>query len=133
MTNKRGLGAMGITLIAAAIGVVGGILFAPKSGKETRKDLRKRISKLEKKTKEGLDVAKEAADESIRELKALTGEIKIDAKELSSDAKVRARRTMTHAKTGAQNVESKVRQSWVSRRGSKSSQGQPEKPGQPKT
>jgi len=116
MAEKHSPNALGITVIAMVAGFVAGLLMAPKSGAETRKDLCKKAERYEKKAKDGLEAAKETADEGKRELKALTDEIKIDAKELGSDAKVRARRTITHAKTGAQNVESKARQAWGDRK-----------------
>jgi gas vesicle protein len=47
--------------IGALIGVVGGILFAPKSGKETRDDLRKSAEDLLDKTKEQYERALERA------------------------------------------------------------------------
>ena len=49
---------------AAAAGVVAGILVAPKSGKETREDLRKKAEEMGKTAQKRADQAKLAAKDS---------------------------------------------------------------------
>lgn len=107
--------AFGVTVCAAMIGFAAGILFAPKSGVETRKDVKRRAKQLEGHARRGLEVAKETANEGKKEFKAVAGEVAHDAKELSDEAKVRAKRTLEHSKTGAQNVENRARQAWGDR------------------
>ena len=54
---------------AAAAGVVAGILVAPKSGKETREDLRKNAEEMGKTAQKRADQAKLAAKDSAESIK----------------------------------------------------------------
>ena len=67
MSKKSGLGKF---LLGAGIGVGLGILFAPKSGKETRADLKKKMDNLLEKVK-NIDVeeVKQTIEEKVREIK----------------------------------------------------------------
>lgn len=105
----------GVALLAAAAGFVAGILLAPKSGAETRKDVKRQAKKYQKEATRGLDIAKDTFEASRKELKTVADEVVKDARELSSDAKVRAKRTAEHAKTSAHTVEGRARQAWGSR------------------
>lgn len=65
--KKKGLGKF---LFGAAIGTGLGMLFAPKKGEETRKDLSEKIDELLKKAKEiDADEVKENIEEKINEIK----------------------------------------------------------------
>ena len=59
VAKKKNTG-IGKFLLGAAVGTGLGILFAPKAGSETRRDLRNKINELTKKVKE-LKIAKEKA------------------------------------------------------------------------
>lgn len=67
MSKKSGLGKF---LLGAGIGVGLGILFAPKSGKETRADLKKKMDNLLEKVK-NIDVeeVKQTIEGKVREIK----------------------------------------------------------------
>ncbi len=67
MSKKSGLGKF---LLGAGIGVGLGILFAPKSGKETRADLKKKMDNLLEKVK-NIDVeeVKQTIEKKVREIK----------------------------------------------------------------
>ena len=67
MSKKSGLGKF---LLGAGIGVGLGTLFAPKSGKETRADLKKKMDNLLEKVK-NIDVeeVKQTIEEKVREIK----------------------------------------------------------------
>ncbi len=66
-------------LLAAAAGTIGGLLFAPKSGKETRDDLKKLAVKLNKEVKTNVtdtktkvkEVFGEATEETIKKYKEI--------------------------------------------------------------
>ena len=103
MTKRKGNLALG-GLLLAGLGYVAGVLTAPKSGKETRKDIQDNVAK--------------AKTEAEKKLKELHGELthlvdqgKQTAKELSSKAKAeleKAVETGHQAKTKAREVLSAV-------------------------
>lgn len=74
--KKSGLG-LGVALGAAA-GAIAGILFAPKTGKKTREDIKNAARTIEKKVKSG---------EIKRDIKKLTSKVSGDAKDLYKKAK----------------------------------------------
>lgn len=75
-SKKFGLG----ILIGAAAGVVTGLLTAPKSGKETRKDIKNKAGELK-------GTAERKLKEAHKELDKLSNEAKDKAKELQGKAK----------------------------------------------
>lgn len=60
---------------AAGVGYVAGLLFAPKSGKETRLDIKSKLDNLKETTSEKMDSAKDVYDESVAKVKKGAGEI----------------------------------------------------------
>lgn len=60
---------------AAGVGYVAGLLFAPKSGKETRLDIKSKLDNLKETTSEKVDNAKDIYDESVAKVKKGAGEI----------------------------------------------------------
>jgi gas vesicle protein len=80
MSDKNKNGFVKGTIIGAAIGAIGGILFAPKSGKETRKD----ISDAAVKAKNSAEAKLKAA---YSELGNLAAKAKKEAEELKGKAK----------------------------------------------
>jgi gas vesicle protein len=71
--GKKGSG-FGKLVIGAGLGAALGLLFAPKSGEETRKDIKKKADELTKKVKE-VDL-NEVKDELFNEFRELKEEIK---------------------------------------------------------
>lgn len=80
MGNEKGCGLeIAVTfLLGAATGFVLGILYAPASGKETRKKLQEEIGKTGEKAKEGFEKIAKEAEKGIRVVKEKTQE-SIDA------------------------------------------------------
>jgi len=74
--KKFGLG----VLIGTAVGVVAGLLTAPKSGKETRQDIKKKAI-------EAKGSAERKLKEAHKELDKLSNEAKLKAKQLQGKAK----------------------------------------------
>ena len=60
---------------AAGVGYVAGLLFAPKSGKENRLDIKSKLDNLKETTSEKVDNAKDIYDESVAKVKKGAGEI----------------------------------------------------------
>lgn len=92
--TKKKTGA-GKFLFGAAVGAGLGILFAPKAGSETRRDLKKKIDELAKKVKE-IDVedVKDQLQDKIEEIKEELADLDKEkvlkiAKEKASDLKQR--------------------------------------------
>lgn len=68
MSKKNGLAKF---LIGASIGVGLGVLFAPKSGKETRADLKKKMDQLLEKAKSiDIEEVKETIQKKVEEIKS---------------------------------------------------------------
>jgi gas vesicle protein len=66
-------------LIGGALGALAGILFAPKSGKEMRSDIKKKGNKI---VKDGKEIYVDASTKA----KEIFGEVKHQAKELKREA-----------------------------------------------
>lgn len=81
--GKFALGA----LFGAAAGLVTGILTAPKSGKETRSDLKKKAKEIKEDASDKLAVAKDKASDVVS-----------SAKDMTSDYRDRAGRAFDSAK-----------------------------------
>lgn len=77
------------TIIGAVAGLIAGLLTAPKSGKETRADLKSKADEL-----------KEEAARRAEEVKAKTGEVATDLRGKADDLKVRGERVVEDAKKG---------------------------------
>ena len=71
MSRKKGSLLKFVTGMGLGVGV--GMLFAPKSGEELRKDLKKKVDELLKKVKE-MDV-REAADDFVKKINELKSDI----------------------------------------------------------
>ena len=86
MSNKMGIG----LILGTIAGVIGGLLFAPKSGKETRTELKDKLDKatadMEGKTTEALEVAEEKFEEVKDKAAEVTEEFKISADEFQKRA-----------------------------------------------
>lgn len=83
--GKFALGA----LIGAAAGLVAGILTAPKSGKETRADIKAKATEVKGK-----------AVNKVNEVKGKAAEVTEDVKEKAEDLKGRTERAVAGAKKG---------------------------------
>ena len=66
-------------LVGGALGALAGILFAPKSGKEMRSDIKKKGNKI---VKDGKEIYADASTKT----KEIIGEVKHQAKELKKEA-----------------------------------------------
>jgi len=77
MGNEKGSSALEVAvsfLLGAATGFVLGILFAPASGKETRKKIKEEVEKTGEKAKESFEKIAKEAEKGIRVVKEKTQE-----------------------------------------------------------
>lgn len=71
---------------AVAVGVVAGMLTAPKSGKETREDLEKEIDRLKSKLADAASTSRDAIKDEISNLKnSITNPDKNSKKEMETN------------------------------------------------
>jgi len=101
--KKLGLG----IVIGAVAGLVTGLLAAPKSGQETRKDLKKKANEVkgsaERKLKEAQKELGKLSDEAKTATAKLQGKAKAELEDLSSkadDLKDRVKNAITSIKSG---------------------------------
>ncbi|MCS7202857.1 MAG: YtxH domain-containing protein [Thermodesulfovibrio sp.] len=78
---------IGAFLIGGVIGATVALLYAPQSGKETRREIKKRAKELRKKTKKAVENLYSEVEELAETLKDRLKEIKERGQELTSDAK----------------------------------------------
>jgi gas vesicle protein len=88
--NQQGHFFMGL-LIGGALGVLAGIFFAPKSGKELRSDIKEKGSKVVKDAREMYADAGTKAKEIIEEAKHQGEELKKEADRYLSEARQKAK------------------------------------------
>ena len=111
--NNAGKGLLIGLLAGGAIGAVLGLLFAPKSGKELRSDIKLRtdeylddadryIADARTKAKDLINEGKKKSDKIISDAKAKSDELLKDAEKVFSDAKTKAN---TAYETGKKTVE----------------------------
>ena len=101
--NSGGKFALG-ALLGAAVGAVAAYLTAPKSGKETREDIKKRAGELKetaaKKTSEVLDTTSKKVDE----LRDKAGDIAEDVAHVAHEAEQNTREALGQWKDRAANT-----------------------------
>ncbi|MFZ3106698.1 MAG: YtxH domain-containing protein [Candidatus Hydromicrobium sp.] len=81
------LGIMTSLLVGLSAGFVIGILFAPKSGKETRKEIKEKSEELIEKSKAGFDIAVGRTKEYVDSGKSKLAEIKSRSEEFIEKGK----------------------------------------------
>jgi Gas vesicle protein len=86
--------------VAAVAGFVSGILLAPKSGKETREDIKKAAVTTKDGALENAGKAKDAAEKKAREAKVWGEEVVGDVSDKANDFKTRTERAVEAAKKG---------------------------------
>ena len=99
-------------LVAAAAGFAAGVLLAPKSGKETREEIRSKArdtkGRIDEKTGETMDVLKEGATRAeieardmAKSIRKSAGTVAAEANFLGHEAKERAARVAENSKQAA--------------------------------
>lgn len=91
-------------IVAAAAGVLAGVLFAPKSGKETRQDIQKKADKLKGQADAELKEVKRVAKKSAGTIKTGAKEVSEEVKEFSDDVKKSAKIVAGQAKVTGKKV-----------------------------
>lgn len=122
MANETKNGILGF-LAGAAVGAALGVLFAPRSGKETREQIAKRVSqgkddlddvieqaraewnKTKGKAADAAAMTKDEVNDFVRFLfeegKDLKGRLKNDVKDVANDVADKARKTAEHVRNSA--------------------------------
>jgi len=85
-------------VFAAMAGFITGILVAPKSGRETREDLRAKAEDTKRQAREKLETVNRAVQDGTQELKDFGRKSGAEATGLADDAKRRAARVDHEAK-----------------------------------
>lgn len=85
------------TAVAAVAGYVAGILTAPKSGKETRQDIKNKAGEAKTEAEQQLHKASEELAEALKQAKATTANLSSKAKDEFNEAVIRARDAQSKA------------------------------------
>jgi gas vesicle protein len=91
-------------LLAAALGFLAGILFAPKSGKETREEISDRVNKARDAAMDGVGSFKSGVNNVKDEVKGMAESAKDSASVLADEARTRSGRVADEAKHTARSV-----------------------------
>lgn len=96
--GKFALGA----LLGAAAGLVAGVLTAPKSGKETRADIKAKAEDMKTEATVKADKVKAEADKKVAEVRGHADRLAKDAKATVNDYKGRGERALAAARKDAE-------------------------------
>lgn len=88
-------------LMGGAIGAVIALLYAPKSGKEMREDLKRKTEELLEEADKGVAGASKSAAEIVAEGRRKAEALRKEAEELMADAKKRAKEVLAEGKAKA--------------------------------
>jgi gas vesicle protein len=105
--NGRG-GFFGGLLIGSFFGALAGLLFAPKSGKELRSELKRKGSEVLDEANEFYSEAQARAKIIIEEAHRRAEELKKEANLQLADARLKAKEVIEEAKAGAKKVKGAV-------------------------
>lgn len=96
-----------VALVGAALGAIGGLLFAPQSGKETREDIKNAAKQTKAETEKQLKKLYEDLEQQIAHAKELAGKLKgkahteiSDASEMAGVAADKVKSLLTAVRTG---------------------------------
>lgn len=107
MTNEKKKSGLGKFIAGAAVGVGLGVLFAPKSGAETRKELKQKFDEIVKKVKE-IDVA-EVKNSFLNKIEDIKRELAdLDKEKVLAIAKEKAEAIKTKLDTLAKEAKEKA-------------------------
>ena len=95
-------------LLAAAIGFIAGIMLAPKSGKETREEIRERLGNVKGALRDGSQTVKEGVGTAGKEVTGFAKSAKSSAAVLADEAKERSSRVADQAKSTVNAVKKDV-------------------------
>lgn len=114
--NKKSKFALG-AILGAAAGAVAGLLFAPKSGEDTREDLKRKAEELESEAKDKAGAAKSKAETTAREAKSTgrrlgdkaKGVYRAGREALVSDSDAVSKAKQTEAKLRAKDLKNDIK------------------------
>ena len=98
MAKGKGKFTLG-AIVGIAAGVVAGILAAPKSGEETRNDIKQKANRLKNSANQKAGQAKRSANQKADQAKEIVTEAADDALDKAEDLKTRTKRAIKGAKS----------------------------------
>lgn len=85
--KSAGTGVVGVAAMAALVGAAAALLFAPKSGRETRGDIRRRMMEAQERTKQKTSEMKDAAGDKVDMMRGKAEETAADVKDAATEAR----------------------------------------------
>ncbi|MCI0468671.1 MAG: YtxH domain-containing protein [Nitrospirae bacterium] len=95
-------------LVGGTIGVVLALLYAPQSGRETRKDIAKTARRIRKDAAEAIDETIEAVNDYVDRVKDMVSDIVERGVDLSSDAKKEILKALEHGQKAIERQKDKI-------------------------
>jgi gas vesicle protein len=106
--RRNSMGKLGNIILAAAGGFIAGVLLAPKSGKETREDIKQKATEYKGKAQDGLKEVKKGAHSVKGELAEGAQSARGIAKDTAEDLKQAANRVKEEATKRSQSIREDV-------------------------
>lgn len=97
--NEKATTAVGVMALAALAGAAVALLFAPKKGSETRREIRERMNDMKHRTNNTAEELKLRAKDKVGDIRSKGEEAVEDAKDVVADARSQVEDAVDQAKT----------------------------------
>lgn len=94
---EQSMGIVGVMTLAATVGAVAALLFAPRKGSETRERIRSRLQEAKSRSHEAMDAANTKTQEGVNKLKSKVERTADDTSSMVTEARSQVEDTVAEA------------------------------------